>query len=78
MPIGQEFMEDILRDGEIQGEVKASRQAVLEVIKVRFGQVPDPVKTKVNATTDLARLKQWLRFTVEAKDISDIEREIAR
>jgi hypothetical protein len=48
----------------------------LEVIEVRFGQVPEAVKTKVNATSDLALLKHWLRVAAEAKDIHAIEKAV--
>jgi hypothetical protein len=76
MSIGQEFIEDIMRDGEARGEVKASRLAVLEAIEVRFGQVPEAVRGKVEATVDLGTLRQWHRLALRAGSLQEVEQKI--
>jgi hypothetical protein len=72
MSIGQEFIEDIMRDGE----VKASRRHILELIKVRFGNTPAALQAKIEATSDLATLDHWLRLVAQANNIEEIEAEI--
>jgi hypothetical protein len=76
MSIGQEFIEDIMRDGLEKGRLEASRKDVLEVIEVRFGQVPEAVRGKVEAAVDLEMLRKWHRLALRAGNLQEIEAHI--
>jgi hypothetical protein len=50
-----------IEKGFQKGQIMTFRQNILDLIELRFGEVPAPVRDRVNAETDLEKLQQWLR-----------------
>lgn len=50
-----------IEKGIQEGIEKGQRMSILEVLEARFGKIPDPVRERIMAETDVIRLKTWLR-----------------
>ena len=56
-----------------KGELKSTREDVLEVLKVRFQNIPYAVKEKINYCDNLKKLKTLLRQAIIIKSITDLK-----
>jgi flagellar biosynthesis/type III secretory pathway protein FliH len=61
-----------IEKGLQEGQVIAGRQAVLELLEVRFGSVPEEVREQVNAETNLERLRRWHRLAATCPALKDL------
>ncbi len=61
-----------LQQGIERGRVIAGRQAVLELLETRFGPVPEEVRERVDAQTNLERLRSWLRLAATCPTLKDL------
>ena len=67
-------MADILRQkGLEQGILRNAREAVLEILEVRFGTVPLALKEEVQGISDPAFLKALLRKAIQIPSLEDFE-----
>lgn len=62
----------ILREGAQIGELRRSREAVLAVLRVRFGNVPTEIEQRVNANSDLPTLTAALPAAVTIAKPEDL------
>jgi hypothetical protein len=76
MPVGEELFEDLRHEGEVRGELRRARAAVLEAFEAHFDHVPASVREAVAGVEDLALLSAWLRATVRARDVTAAEQAI--
>lgn len=58
--------------GEAKGELKGKAEGVLLVLEARGLVIPDEVRQRVTASTDLAELSRWLRRAAVASAASAI------
>ena len=59
-----------LSQGLTQGRVTEAQESILTNLDTRFGAVPDDVRAKLSAITDLARLKALVRVSVGCPDLA--------
>jgi putative heme iron utilization protein len=64
MPYVTSIERRALEKGEARGEIKKSREAILEVLEIRFNSVPEIIINQVNQIEDLDILKNLLRQAV--------------
>ncbi len=55
-----------------QGQVIAAQQAVLELLEVRFGAVPEELRERVNAERNCQRLRRWHRLAATCPALKDL------
>jgi predicted transposase YdaD len=65
----QEGLQKGLQKGLYEGEVLSRRQALLEVLEVRFGSVPEGLGETLAAVSDLDRLKALHRTALTVPDL---------
>ena len=58
--------------GEIQGELRAMRAALLAVAVVRCGQPPADTEEAVNAITDITRLRRMMPTAATATTWAEV------
>ncbi|MDU9050032.1 MAG: hypothetical protein Q3M30_14380 [Candidatus Electrothrix sp. Rat3] len=51
-------------EGLIRGQLEKAREAVLDILEVRFGQLAAAIQEKINSCADLKELKKVLRQAV--------------
>jgi hypothetical protein len=57
--------------GKAEGNVEGTVNALLQVLEVKFGQVPADLATVMRGTTDLQSLKNWLSVAVRASTLDE-------
>lgn len=60
-----------IKKGRQEGLLEKSREAVVDVLRVRFDEVPDGLVEAVNAMDDLAVLKQLHRDAVTVRSLEE-------
>jgi predicted transposase/invertase (TIGR01784 family) len=65
----QEGMEKGLQQGLQQGAEQRSREAVIEVLEIRFGTLPEEVLARLNRVKDIKHLKQLHRDAVKTSSL---------
>lgn len=77
--VGSEFRSELLREvdahGEARGEARGEGRAVLTVLEARGVAVPEAVRERILACTDLAQLDVWLRRAVTASAAEEVVSE---
>jgi hypothetical protein len=64
-------------EARAEGRVEVRRQDTLEALEIHFpGAVPAAVVERINAETDLGRLRKWFGFAVRA-DLKAIQQDMA-
>ncbi len=65
------FEELALKEGRQEGILQNAREAILDVLDTRFGEVPDFVREQVNALCSEPTLKDLLRRAVRASSLDE-------
>jgi hypothetical protein len=60
------------KEGEKRGAIRARREALLELLQGRFGEVPALVSAKVKGTRDIEQLKAWSQRAATAESLADV------
>lgn len=55
-----------------EGRVEAKAEMVLHILEWRGIEVPDAVRDRVNACTDLNRLEVWAQRAMHAEDAAEL------
>jgi hypothetical protein len=71
--IREEAMEQGLEQGLEQGTLRNQRENILELLQVRFGEVPQSVVEAVNRLEEITTLKQLHRQTISVGSIAEFE-----
>ena len=58
--------------GEVRGELKGKREALLTVLRVRGIAVPDTTRERILAEKDSARLERWLEKATVATSVAEV------
>ena len=67
------FEELALKEGLEKGIVQTAREAILDVLDTRFGQVPDSLRERVNAIGSEPTLKNLLRRAVRTPNLEEFQ-----
>lgn len=75
----QEFFEmsktiaDVLKEeGAAEGEIRALRRNLIQLLEARFDGLPTEVIKTINATRDIAQLEQWLKRCITAASLEEM------
>ncbi|MFE9608643.1 hypothetical protein [Streptomyces sp. NPDC006012] len=60
--------EEVREEGREEGRTEAKAEMVLRILEWRSIPVPEPVRDRVSACTDLDRLDVWARRALHATD----------
>ena len=61
------------QEGRQEGIVQTAREAVLDVLDTRFGQVPASVRERVNSLCNEPTLKDLLRRAVRVSSLDEFQ-----
>ena len=67
----KEGLEKGIIEGRQEGLVQNAREAILDVLDTRFGEVPDAVREQVNALCSEPTLKELLRRAARASSLDE-------
>jgi hypothetical protein len=70
--IAEALKEEGMAIGEERGALKARRETLLRILRLRFKRVPQGVVRRVEATTDLAQLDAWVDGVAAGRKLADI------
>jgi flagellar biosynthesis/type III secretory pathway protein FliH len=70
----EQGIEQGVEQGIEQGSLKTAREAVLEILNLRFQPVPEDVIAAISNMTDLTHLKLLLRQAAIAGTLEEFER----
>jgi len=65
-----------LEQGLEQGKLAMARESVLEALKVRFDQVPDAMKKRVESISDLADCRTLLQSAITSTSMEAFEQRL--
>jgi hypothetical protein len=67
-----EYQSDFARRYVAQGKAEGQAHAILAVLAARGLEVPEPVRARITACTEPARLDSWLARAVTAAAAADV------
>ncbi len=68
----QQGIEKGLQQGIEKGQILAGQEAVVELLRVRFGSVPKKVRERVKAERNSDRLRRWHRLAATCTRLEDL------
>ena len=66
------WREEAQREGQIQGQVQARREMLLEQMTLRFGRLPVNVRRQIEEVSSLQELRKLGRKVLRAKTLQDM------
>ncbi|MCT7956094.1 hypothetical protein [Laspinema palackyanum] len=67
-------MEELIQEEAMErGILQTQREYILDLLQVRFGEVPQSLVEAVNRLEDISTLKQLLRQTISVGSIAEFE-----
>jgi predicted transposase YdaD len=69
----QEGRQEGLVEGLEKGILQTAREAIIDVLDTRFGQVPDSVRERVNSLCSEPTLKNLLRRAVRTPSLEEFQ-----
>lgn len=70
--MGQTIAESLIEEGMEKGELRLARSLLLDMLKKRFRKVPKAVKQRIEATTELSRLKEAILNAMNLESLDDL------
>ncbi|MGV9905413.1 hypothetical protein ACWDU8_23460, partial [Streptomyces sp. NPDC003388] len=64
--------EQVREEGREEGRAEAKAEMILHMLQWRGIEVPDTVRDRVNACTDLNQLEVWAQCAMHAKDATEL------
>jgi hypothetical protein len=74
--IERRAMEAGRQEGILEGSLETARAAVLDVLTVRFEQVPSNLSERINKITDISQLRQLLQQAISISSLTEFEQLI--
>jgi len=68
--------EQLIQQGMQQGEIKNAREAIIDVLETRFGQIPSSIGERLAGISDHAVLEDLLRKAVTVASVAEWESRI--
>ncbi len=65
-------------EGKEKGHLEARKEYILELLRLRFGNVADEVKDRISDLDDVDKLNEIFRKAVTAKDMEEFEEKLKR
>lgn len=70
--------EKAIKEAEKKGFVEAKKEDILEILRLRFGNVVDEMKDRISDLDDVDKLNEIFRKAVTAKDMEEFEEKLKR
>jgi hypothetical protein len=70
-----DFARRYVAEGRAEGQAQGRAHAVLAVLAARHIDVPEDVRARISACSDLALLEQWLARAANARSLADVLHE---
>jgi hypothetical protein len=64
-------------EGREEGEVRRARAVIVRALQVRFGNVPEDVRARVENEGDLALLQGWFDLALTANSLAEFQAALA-
>ena len=68
-----EFAKKYMAQGRAEGELHACREALASLLEQRFGALPEPLRERIAAETDLGRLREWLARVLTIGSLDELD-----
>jgi hypothetical protein len=65
-----------LKQGLQQGAIITRQRAVLDALEIRFGEVADSIRQRIESIQDEARLRALLKSAIQAGSIEEFTRTL--
>jgi hypothetical protein len=75
-PEGERLMKTAWDEATEQGAIANAREAVMEVLEVRFGRVPDALRERVHSIEDPVWLRALLRTAASTESLDGVSRAL--
>ena len=72
-----QYVTSIERLAREEGLIEKGREDVIDVLQIRFGELPNELVDKVNQIEDVTQLKMLLNRAVTANSLSEFQQAIA-
>jgi hypothetical protein len=73
MPIAEALKAEGEAKGKAEGRLDEAREILQGLLEEKFGSVPDAVRQRIQAATDLARLHAATRGVLHLSSLADFE-----
>ncbi len=67
---------EALEEGREEGRYEGEQRSLLRMLRLRFGELPQPLVDKINSLDDLSAFAQLMERGLLASSISDVERSL--
>ncbi len=64
------------QEGVEQGKLENAREDIVEILKTRFGEVPEQIASLVNTMSDLPMLKRFFTSAITINSIEEFQQLI--
>ena len=61
-----------------EGHLEARKEDILELLRLRFGEVPNEVEDKIKKTSDIDRLNEIFKMAATVKSMDEFEEFLNR
>jgi hypothetical protein len=69
MTLADRFRQEGRQEGRMEGEIQSRRQALLDVLEVRFASIPEGLREALSGVSELNRLEKLLKVAVVCPDL---------
>ena len=74
----EEGMKKGIKEGKEKGHLEARKEDILELLRLRFGEVPNEVEDKIKKTSDIDRLNEIFKMAATVKSMDEFEEFLNR
>lgn len=71
--MAQTMADYLFEQGEKRGEKRARREVLLNLLKLKFDSVPEPISKKISAMRSLSRLDTLIERAATAQTLDEID-----
>ena len=64
--------EALMEEGEARGMIRAKREALLKLMRAKFGEIPTPIARRIRAVRSSERLDALLERVLFAERVGDM------
>jgi hypothetical protein len=70
--MGQTIADELREEGKKEGALQCVQETLISVLRKKFGRVPKPLRQRIEATTDVARLQACVIHASTADSLDDL------
>ena len=73
----KEGLEEGLQQGRQEGQLLTAREALVEALEIRFGFVTEPVRTKIDQSNDMVKLRELFRLAIQCGSLNEVIEQLS-